>query len=573
MLKSKVKLRSFFREKSEEIKILVVFRFVSLIVTSIFYLIVDLQHGFVRKTIIFFSLFIASIILSYLYSIYEKSPQNTIVLLSIETIANIMFMIPSGGIKSPFIWYTLNTILISSIFLGKKYYWANFIIYFTYFLGNLLFYNFLGGQDISMAQIIKDESNLLLSFIMIIIAIRAWAIVIKRAKEDNKKLEEINIKLGTANDLLTESINHSRELYQSVNILTNQGNREGILSISFEHIKRITGAGSVFFYDMTNSFDKILCTGCDNIVESIKESICKESDNILRTSEPTEINIRDLRFLVIPIDSVYATYGILGLEVIGSKDNTVYADSGEQLQFLSELISTAFERLKTEEINHRLVIAEEQNRIANEIHDSVLQRLFGMSCGMFSLIKRLNACTYDEILQELNLFRNNTDRITKELREKIYGLSWKKSGAGSFSLEIKRYIEDIKRLNKVNIPFSIIGNIEHASTAQKKALYRIICEGVGNAVRHGKAKNIDVILKISEDDINLEIIDDGIGFDLSSVDLNFENSSTGGLGFKNLYQLAESFRGDIEIESKLNQGTAIEIVIPNILEKGSYRTG
>lgn len=554
-------------DKSEEIKILMVFRFVSLIITSVFYLIVHSQHGFVRKIIILCSLFIVSIILSYLYSTYEKSSGNIIVLLAMEIVGNVVLLIPSGGIRSPFIWYTLNTILISSIFLERKYYWANLIIYFTYFLGNLIFYNFPGGQDINILQIIKDESNLLLSFIMIMIVIRAWAVVIERVKEDNKKLEEINMKLEAAGDLLTESINHSKELYQSVNILTNQGNREGILSISFEHIRRITGAGSVFFYDMTNRSDRVICTGNDNIVESIKEAVCKELDNIPGINEPMEIGIRGLRFLIIPIDSVYSTYGILGLEVIGGKDNTIYADNAEQLQFLAELIATAFKRLEIEEINHRLVIAEEQNRIADEIHDSILQRLFSMSCGMFSLIKRLDVCTYDEILQELNLFRNNTDKITKGLREKIYGLSWKKSGAGSFSLEIKRYIEDIKRLNKVNIPFSIIGNIEHISTAQKKALYRIICEGVGNAVRHGKAKNIDVVLQITAGGTNLEIIDDGIGFDLNSVDLNFENSSTGGLGFKNLYQLAESLQGDIEIESKLNQGTVIEIIIPNASEK------
>lgn len=562
ILELKTKLSSFFKDKSEEIKILVVFRFVSLIVTSVFYLIVHSQHGFAKKIIILCSLFIASIILSYLYSIYEKSSRNIIVLLAIEIAGNIALMIPSGGIKSPFIWYTLNTALISSIFLKKKYYWANFIIYFTYFLGNLLFHNFLSGQNADILQVVKDESNLLLSFIMIIIAILAWAIVIKRTKEDNKKLEEINMRLEIANDLLTESINHSKELYQSVNILTNQGNREGILSISFEHIKRITGAGSVFFYDMTNGSDRVICTGCNNIVESIKESICKESDSILKTGEIMEIDIRDLKFLIISIDSVYSTYGILGLEITAGKNNIAYADDAEQLQFLSELLSSAFERLEIEEISHRLVVTEEQNRIANEIHDSILQRLFSMSCGMFSLIKRLNDCTYDEILQELNLFRNNTDSITKELKEKIYGLSWKKSGASSFGLDIKRYIEDIKRLNKVNIPFSIIGNIEHISTAKKKALYRIICEGVGNAVRHGKAKNIDVVLQITASDTNLKIIDNGTGFNLKSG-----GDVMRGLGIKNLYQLVERFQGDIKIESKLGQGTAIEIMIPNILKR------
>ena len=92
------------------------------------------------------------------------------------------------------------------------------------------------------------------------------------------------------------------------------------------------------------------------------------------------------------------------------------------------MISVAFDRFYFEEVNERLLISEEQNRIANEIHDSVLQRLFSMSCGIFSLIKKLNKYSLEEMERELNYIRETTDKVMKDLRAKymvLVGKIWK----------------------------------------------------------------------------------------------------------------------------------------------------
>lgn len=155
--------------------------------------------------------------------------------------------------------------------------------------------------------------------------------------------------------------------------------------------------------------------------------------------------------------------------------------------------------------------------------------------------------------------RNTIAAVMKELREKIYGLSWKKSGSNSFITDIKNYIEETRRLNNVIIPFSITGDDELLSCECKKALYRAICEGISNAVRHGKASNIEVSLNIESDQIILSINDDGIGFDLNEVLV----SKTRGLGIQNLYQIGESFGGNTMIDSNVGKGTKIRITIPN----------
>jgi signal transduction histidine kinase len=553
------KWSTFFKDKSDESKILVSYRFISFIITSVFYFSNDSENDFMIKVVIIGCILVSSIILSYLYPIFEKSQKGIKTLLIIEIVGNTLLLVPTGGINSPFIWYSLNTILISLVFLKKGFGWVIFLMYFICY-GIIMKY-FTNNNVYVSDSIIKD-SNLLLSFIMMVAAFQVIVISINKTKETSKRLEETNIQLKIANNRILESIDHIKELYQSVSILTNQGNIEGIIKLSFDHIKRITKTNVVFYYDIKVESNKML-SSVENYskLNLIEEHILKYIDNI-EFNIPCELCLPNTKFLIINVGNNYSTYGVLGMEITTNQESIIYENSAYQLQFLSELLSNAFERLTLEEVNDRLLISEEQNRIANEIHDSVLQRLFSLSCGMFSTIKNLSSCNVKDIEDDLNVYRNTIDLTMKELRDKIYGLSWKKTGYSSFSADIKRYIDDIKRFNNVSIPFSIYGSLEILTTEQKKALYRMICEGLGNAVRHGKAKNIEIKLEISAERTVLSIIDDGVGFDTKEVML----SSINGLGLQNLHQLSEILHGEINIESK--RGTKLTIIFPNMMLKG-----
>jgi signal transduction histidine kinase len=558
---------SFFKGKLEESKILFIYRYISLLITSIFYLLNQPEHTIGRKIIIIGCLSVAAIILSYLYLIFENSTSVINKLLLIETLGNSVLLIPSGGISSPFIWYTLNTILISSVFLNYKYCLINILSYICIITTIIYFSTEI---RVDYLNLIRNESSLILSLIMIIAAIQVLAIYVKKTKEKSKSLEEVNKQLESANLTIMDSIDHIKALYQSINILTNQGNKEGIIKLLFDNVKKITKTNLVFYYDMTEEIYKMISDGDSSIVNAIAERILSEVKNLLDSKEPVEISLYSKRFILMKVESNYSEYGILGFESNNDKESIIYKDNLYQIEFLSELISFAFERFYLEEISDRLLISEEQNRIANEIHDSVLQRLFSMSCGIFALMKKVEKISSSEIENELDSIRSTTDSVMKELREKIYGLSWKRFGLNSFKSNINKYIEEIKRYNDINIPFYIKGNEELLSISQKKAFYRMICEGVGNAVRHGKPNNIDISLEIEKESVELNIIDDGVGFDLSKL----KTQETKGLGIQNLYQLTEFLNGDIKIISARGKGTRIEVDVPinGVKEKGEEAT-
>nr|WP_252187793.1 histidine kinase [Anaeromonas frigoriresistens] len=231
-----------------------------------------------------------------------------------------------------------------------------------------------------------------------------------------------------------------------------------------------------------------------------------------------------------------------------------------QLKFLSELTSIVLERFELDEVNGRLLKAEEQNRIASEIHDGVLQRLFSISCGIFTLMKRKKKAPNEDITEELNQMRSSIDDTMKELRKTIYGLSWSKEGSDNFISDINNYIDEIKRLTTINIKFKVQGKSEVLSTLHKKAFYRVIREGISNGIRHGGAKNIDINLYIYRQQTLLEIIDDGTGFDIKEI----RNKKDKGIGIENMYHLVNSLKGQIYFDSIKERGTIISIKVPNV---------
>ena len=109
------------------------------------------------------------------------------------------------------------------------------------------------------------------------------------------------------------------------------------------------------------------------------------------------------------------------------------------------------------------MIAQEQNRIANEIHDNVSQRLFSITCAAHVLISKLETNNKEELEEQLLLIKYCASTAMQELRSSIYRLSSKKRGENTLEVSLKAYLDSISKLNKVSINFTMTGNGEKLS--------------------------------------------------------------------------------------------------------------
>lgn len=540
------RLINLLGQQNEEKRILIIYRYLSLAGTSLLYFINNNDHSIIQKLFIIVCISISGTILTYLYIKNEKSKNNIAILVFIETIGNSFILIPSGGLGSPYIWYAINTILITSLKLRKRYSLINIILYFIAL--TTISYLAFNQIEIGLMELIERQGNLLLSFILISVAMHQLAMLLRTSEKKSKKLKE--------------SMEHTMTLYQSVHTFSNYKDDVGLLKLLISHTKKITKTKTVFFLSFESN--KIILESkninCEALREKITNRISYERERILGSGKTLKIDLENRSFIIKTVSSSYKTYGILGIEALSN--SMEYRENVDQLKFLADLASIILEKIDLEKVNERLLVTEEQNRIANEIHDSILQRLFSMSCYIFALMKNIDKLSTDKLKEELNQIRETTNNVMHDLRATIYDLSWKNNGINTFKEDIESYINEIRHLNNTNIELDMKGNHEYLSSRQKKAIYRIICEGIGNAIRHGKSNNVEIKLYIEPDKNELEIIDDGIGFNT----YNEMEEKKNGLGLRNIQYLVQSHNGNLNIDSELGKGTTISIIMPNNIQ-------
>jgi signal transduction histidine kinase len=88
-------------------------------------------------------------------------------------------------------------------------------------------------------------------------------------------------------------------------------------------------------------------------------------------------------------------------------------------------------------------------------------------------------------------------------------------------------------------------------------IYGIATEAMNNSLKHSKANLIKIDLEVNASEVTLEINDDGVGFDMSE-------GVIGGIGFSSMRERSNRINGQLEIVSKVNQGTRIIVKVPLI---------
>lgn len=550
---------SFIKGTTEEVKILYLYRYISLVITSFFYLAGRSEVTIINRIYVIICLTTASAILNYIY-LKSQGDKNIIKLLIIvETIGNTLVLIPTGGLNSPYLWYSLNTVFVTMYYFNIGYCALNVFIYLTCstVISHIIFIK--QQNDVDIIDILLNNSNLILSFILIAVAVQLLITLTKKLNLERRAIFEVNNQLIEANKRTKESIEYIMALYQVVYSFTNIKNKSRLINTILYYSKEITRANAAFFYLLSDKNDNELETS-ENIALETKDIILgeikKHLDEIVNSLDaPISINIDNRQFRVITAKSENKIYGVLGIELDKDSKEVLYVETISQLKFLSSLISIALERLELEKINEHLLISEEQNRIAREIHDSVCQRIFAINCMIHTLKQKCDKVPYEELKKEFDFIGQSLNKANKELRTTIYDLSLRGKQSSAFREEIENYIRDIAKLNSIDISFKMTGSSELLDQNINKAVYRIISESIGNSVRHGKCTKIQIVLYVQKELIKLQITDDGIGFEI-------ENRSKG-LGIQNMYDIVNYLKGEINIKSILGKGTSITILIPN----------
>lgn len=201
-----------------------------------------------------------------------------------------------------------------------------------------------------------------------------------------------------------------------------------------------------------------------------------------------------------------------------------------------------------------LAAGEERAHLARELHDSVTQALFSMTLVTRTvelLMDRDPAAARDKLRMLGELQRD----ALAEMRSLIFEL---RPG----SLEDQGLVQALRRHataveGRIGIPITFEARaVERAPIEIEEALYRIAQEALHNVVKHARARRIRLSLSRVRDGLQLEVADDGVGFDPAVT-------GDGRLGLAGMRARAERVGGRLTIRSRRGGGTTVKVVVPD----------
>lgn len=196
---------------------------------------------------------------------------------------------------------------------------------------------------------------------------------------------------------------------------------------------------------------------------------------------------------------------------------------------------------------------KEKKRVARELHDGVLGRMFGVRINLDSLNKIDDGTAVEKRKNYLTELKS----IEQDIREISHDLNREKSDLiNNFVAIVDNLFEDQKKTFTSKLVSIIDSGIkwELISNSIKINLYRILQEVLQNVNKYATADNIKIELKKEEDVLILIMSDDGIGFNVKTAKK--------GIGLQNILFRTNECDGIVDIKSKKGEGTRITITVP-----------
>lgn len=195
----------------------------------------------------------------------------------------------------------------------------------------------------------------------------------------------------------------------------------------------------------------------------------------------------------------------------------------------------------------------EQRRISQELHDGILGQMLGIRLILSGLNERSDEDAIDqraELIDRLQQLEEEIRVISHELNQESY------KKVDNFVLALNDLLETSKKTGGVKIHSNLKASIDWniVKGESKINIYRIVQESLQNCLKHAKSSNIYLTLTEFDNNLVIEIRDDGMGYNTSK--------NKRGIGLKNIISRTKKLKGKLDIESIPGKGTNVRASIP-----------
>ncbi len=249
-----------------------------------------------------------------------------------------------------------------------------------------------------------------------------------------------------------------------------------------------------------------------------------------------------------------------GALLVEARENKPFSQEElELLKTFAEQISLAFFHNLSYEKIRKSAVSEERNKMAIELHDSVVQELYGLNC----LLGSLNLDNREELKEKIGLAKEIVTRSLKNLRLAVLdweSLSWQE---GLFTL-VEKYTSSFEKNTGIETELILPPRPPKLPPSVQRHLFRIVQESYHNIFKHAQAKKIVLTMDYHKKNkyFYLKIKDDGAGFSLRDI-----RKKTEVKGLRNMRERAREIKANLRIKTKPGQGCEIKVELPWVTRK------
>jgi len=214
-------------------------------------------------------------------------------------------------------------------------------------------------------------------------------------------------------------------------------------------------------------------------------------------------------------------------------------------------------RKATAEISARLgERLQERERIARELHDTLLQGFQGITLRMQGVSKSMPADDPPRKMMEEVLDR--ADEVLREARHRVRNLRRRTTDKAELADRLTKCGQELSKDHAASFALAIVGEPRVLESPVQDEAYRIAAEALTNAFRHATASKIELEITYDSTTLRIRVRDDGVGVDKAVL----SNGQPDHWGLIGMRERAKAIRAELNIWSREATGTEVELVVP-----------
>lgn len=211
------------------------------------------------------------------------------------------------------------------------------------------------------------------------------------------------------------------------------------------------------------------------------------------------------------------------------------------------------EEMRNLSVRLRHVQEEERRTISRELHDEVGQKLTALRMELRTL-DRLRTAGHAEFTGALVQVKELAEQSLRMIRDIATGLRPSVLDDLGLGPALHKQAREFSKRTGTPVSVTIEGQFDGLTDRQRTYVYRIVQEALTNCAKHARARQVSICLLNQGEQIDLTVMDDGVGFDR-------EKAAHAGLGLIGIEERVRELGGVIAVQSAANRGTTISVTI------------